>query len=356
MKKTAYILLGVVWTAVITSCSTTRRLADGDLLYTGVRKIEFVSASGEKVPGAVESVAKEPLNVKLNNPLYSPYVRTPLPVGLWVWNNLSSERETGLRAWLYRKLAKSPVLVSDLQPDQRMEWVEELLDNLGYFGSQAEYETLARRNPKKVRMNYRITVAEPWFYSQIAFPAVQGAVTAKIDSLKTSSLLRVGAQYNIDTLSAERQRIATALREESYYYFRPEYLEYLADTLQEPFRVDLRMVTASGIPEEALRPYRIGSLGIELTNPLGGEADSTGYNGIQIRYQRPLKLRPKVMARALTLRPGEPIRVSEIEETLTNLQKLGVFRFVNLSVTPLDSLRGGDAIDMQIAAAFDTPL
>ncbi|MDR0954025.1 MAG: hypothetical protein LBM20_01420, partial [Rikenellaceae bacterium] len=88
MKKIIYILLGVVWTAVITGCSTTKRLADGDLLYTGVRKIELVSASGEKVPGAVESVANEPLNVKLNNPLYSPYVRTPLPVGLWVWNNL----------------------------------------------------------------------------------------------------------------------------------------------------------------------------------------------------------------------------------------------------------------------------
>ena len=356
MKRTIHILFGLGCLALIAGCSTTKRLGEEDLLYTGVRKITIESADGEKVPGAVESAIKDPLSVKPNNPLWSPYIRTPFPVGLWAWNNMYTERTTGFKAWIYRRLAKQPVLVSAVQPQQRTELVGDILDNLGYFNSTVEYEQIPQKNPKKARLSYHITVAEPWFYSNVQFPEVCCPVTARIDSLKSGSFLQVGDQYNIDTLSAERIRITNALREESYYYFRPDYLEYLADTLQEPFKVDLRMVTASGIPPAAMLSYRIGDVSIDLTNPLGGEVDSTEYNGIRIHYQQPLRLRPKIMARALTIRPGQPSRVSDINATLTNLQKLGVFRYVNMSVTPLDSLKGADSLNMRIAAAFDAPL
>ena len=52
---------------------------------------------------------------------------------------------------------------------------------------------------------------------------------------------RAGAQYNMDTLSAERQRISNILRNAGYYFFRPDYIDYQADTTQRPERVQLRM-------------------------------------------------------------------------------------------------------------------
>lgn len=42
--------------------------------------------------------------------------------------------------------------------------------------------------------------------------------------------------------------------------------------------------------------------------------------------------------------------------TQTDLNKLGIFRSVNLGVTPLDSLRGSDTLDVAIDAQFDYPL
>lgn len=337
-------------------CSTTSRLGEDEVLYTGVKKIHVESTDGEKVPGAVESAVKDPLNVKPNNPLYSPYLRTPFPVGLWAYNHLYREDRGEKQSWLYRQLAKQPVLISDVLPEQRMELERDILDNMGYFGSSAAYEILPQKNPKKAKLNYRITVAEPWFYSQVTFPEVCCPVTERIGTLKSSSLLQPGKQYNIDSLKAERIRITNILRNESYYYFRPDYLEYQADTLQERYKVDLRMVQAAGVPEAAMQPYRIGSVSVELTNPEGGEIDSTEYNGIKIHYQQPLKLRPKILARALTLTPGAPSRISDINNTLTNLNKLGVFRYVNLNVTPLDSLKGADSLNMIISGAFDMPL
>ena len=356
IKKITYLACLALLAA---GCSTTSRLGSDEVLYTGVKKITVESVDGEDVPGSVESAVKDPLNVKPNNPLYSPYIRTPFPVGLWAYNHLYSEKreEEGRRqGWLYRQLAKEPVLISDVKPDQRMELVRDILDNLGYFGSSANYETLPQKNPKKAKLRYQVTVAEPWFYSRIAFPEVCCPVTERIESLKSTSFLQPGEQYNIDTLRAERIRITNILRNESYYYFRPDYLEYLADTLQERYKVDLRMITAEGIPPAAMQPYRVGRVAVDFSNPEGGDRDSTEYNGIKISYQKPLKLRPKILARALTIRPGEPSRVDDINRTLTNLNKLGIFRYVNMSVPPVDSLKGADSMDMTISAAFDMPL
>lgn len=51
---------------------------------------------------------KEPLSVAPNNPLYSPYLRTPLPIGLWAYNYLYTPKEKGFKYWLYKRLAKQP--------------------------------------------------------------------------------------------------------------------------------------------------------------------------------------------------------------------------------------------------------
>ena len=66
-------------------CSTTRRLGEGQVLYTGVSKFS-VSTPGDSVrlPGDLKGQLEKIINVKPNNPLISPYVRTPFPIGLWV--------------------------------------------------------------------------------------------------------------------------------------------------------------------------------------------------------------------------------------------------------------------------------
>ncbi|MFR4026705.1 MAG: POTRA domain-containing protein [Alistipes indistinctus] len=59
-----------------------------------------------------------------------------------------------------------------------------------------------------------------------AYPRLTGPLGAAFDTLQASSLIRPGAQYNMDTLSAERQRISNILRNAGYYFFRPDYIDY----------------------------------------------------------------------------------------------------------------------------------
>ena len=46
-----------------------------------------------KLNSTQNSAASGPLSVKPNNPLYSPYVRSPFPIGLWIYNwNIKKEK------------------------------------------------------------------------------------------------------------------------------------------------------------------------------------------------------------------------------------------------------------------------
>ncbi len=340
----------------LAACSTTKRLGRDEVLYTGIKKIEITTADSlPKIPADVLSDVRDPLSVKPNNPLWGARLRTPLPIGLWAYNAFYTEKEKGFKHWLYERFAKPPVLISNVQPDLRAGMVRDVLDNNGYFNSSATAEILPR-GEKKAKVRYSVEVAPPWYYSRITYPEPTGPITRRIDSLRPGSLLHVGSRYDIDTLMNERVRITNALRNESYYYFRPDYLEYLADTTEARYRTDMRMILAKGTPEAALRPYRTGQVRVSLSNPLGGALDSMEINGIRVTYQTPLKIRPKVLQKSLFVRPGAPARLDSINATLDALTRLEIFRNVSLGVTPLDSLRGADSLDMFLSGTFDAPL
>ena len=78
----------------------------------------------------------------------------------------------------------------------------------------------------------------------------------------------------MDSLSVSRTRIANSLRNRGYYYFRPEFIEYLADSIQEPMKIALRLTMASNVPEMMLRRYRTGKV-TRYASATRGEAHPT---------------------------------------------------------------------------------
>ena len=327
---------------ILIGCSTTKRIADDEVLYTGVKKMEIIPDSGVKIADAAASDVRSTLSVAPNNPLFSPYIRTPFPIGLWVWNYMEPKREKGLKHWIYEKLAKEPVLISTVQPELRMRVVKDIYN---------------KRNPKKARIKYRIEVPEAYTLDTIELPAPTTPVTRFIDSINSSSILQKGDRYCLDSLSFERNRITTALRNNGYFYFRPEYIEYLADTTLSPGKVALRMTLKKGIPAQALKPYYVGDVTVRLNRATGdGTPDTIRYPRMTVAYYKPIRLKKWVLPKNVTFKPGEIYSIATQNETQSNLGRLGIFRTVAVEVTPLDSLMRKDSLDVTIQATFDVPL
>ena len=71
---------------ILAACSTTKKLKEGEILYTGVKKMKIETPKKLKLEGPEKSALTTPLSYPPNNPLFSPYVRSPFPIGLWVYN------------------------------------------------------------------------------------------------------------------------------------------------------------------------------------------------------------------------------------------------------------------------------
>ena len=352
-----HLLAAVLAVSATISCSTTRRLGPDDTLYTGVKKIEVIPAEGEKVSGEIEEAIKGAVNVAPNNSLISPYWRHPFPVGLWVYNNWDNP-PSGIKHWLYEKLVEQPVLIDDVRPEVRTKMIEDLLDDNGYFRASADYELLySNKNKKKARIYYRVNTGPAYLLDSIYMLPDTSHLYHKIDSVAMmSKYLKRGERYCVDSLNAERTRIANVVRNHGYYYFRPEYIEYLADSTVGAERIALKMDIAGNTPPEALRRYRTGDVTIYINrNEGGGVADTFETRRGTVVQMMPSRLRREVIAECVAFREGKVFSVRDMNRTQTYLSRLGIFNAINMTVVP-DSTGADDLLNVEVSCTFDAPL
>jgi len=354
-------LLYVALTLGIVACSTTSRLAEDEVLYTGVKKLNIEPAADSiRLEESVADGIASAINVAPNNSLVSPYIRHPFPVGLWVYNHWS-DSAGGLKGWLYKKLVEQPVLISTVRPTNRVEMINTVLHDNGYFDSNASYQLIySGKNKKKAKIQYDVKVNEPYVLSSVGYLNGNTEITNKIDSLaRRNSYLRPGSRYSLDSLNAVRVDITNRLRNRGYYYFRPEYIEYLADSTLRKGKIVLRMTMASGIPSAALRKYSVGNITTRISRYQGGGvADTTEMNrkGILVKMN-PVRLRKSALESKISFRKGKVLSVRDMDRTQSNLSGMGIFNAINIEVAPIDSLRPGQSqLDVDINCTMDRPI
>lgn len=348
------VTLALVTVAMLSSCSTTRRIPDGEQLYVGLKKVEISAYDKEKVPEGVASQLNEAVAVAPNNAIFkSPYYRWPFPVGLWVYNNWDNPPK-GLKHKLYEKLVAQPVLVSDVRPNLRAKMMDEILDNNGYFRGHADYEVIDQKNPKKAKISYKVLTGPAYTLDSIWLLPDTCRLNHLIDSIASRDpYLRPGMRYSTDSLSAVRTRVANKLRNRGYYFFKPEFIEYLADSVAKPLSIDLRMALASNVAKPLLQCYTVGDVTVRVfRNKGGGTPDTIQTSRGTLIQMMPSRLRQKLIPECVTLRKGRVFSVRSMNSTQTRFARLGIFNAININVLP-DS---GQVLNVDIDCTFDTPL
>lgn len=351
------LVTGLVCLVVLGSCRTTRRIPEGEQLYTGVKKIEIAAPKGEKIPAGVEEQLREVVAVKPNASIFGSAKYTwPWPVGLWIYNSCGGAKK-GFKHWLFEKLGREPVLLSDVRPGIRTHMVDEILDNNGYFHGSASYELIEQKNPKKVKVSYQIETGSPYTIASVQLLPDTCTLYHYIDSVaRLDPYLKAGERYCTDSLSASRIRIANALRNRGYYFFRPDYIEYLADSLQSPGQISLMMMLANNLPKMVLERYKIGKVTMyALRHKGGGTPDTIPTSRATLIQMKPSRLRTQIVPECVTLREGSYLSVRRLNSTQTRLARLGIFQGIDMEVIP-DTLAAEPTVNVDISCTFDTPL
>jgi len=356
MKK--YYLLFIIGIIAWTSCSTTKNLPRTEQLYTGIKKIEVTNKDASKEADDAMAEVESALSYPPNNALFgSSTTRVPLPVGLWIYNALVN-KEGKFNKWLFKTFAAKPVFISTVNPDVRSRIAQNLLHEHGYFNGTSDYEVIT--NPKdsmKAQITYRLEMNEPYMYDSIQYRRFRHRADTLMKQTENERLLHKGDQFNVIRLEQERQRIATLMRDNGYYYFRPDYIVYEADSTLVPQKVSLRMQLKQGIAPQVLRPWKIGDITVNLSdNEFSNLKDTLWYKDMTIVYDGKLKVRPNILYNQFRFRTGDTYSQTRQSQTQSKLAQLRTFQYTEMQFTPKDSSRRNNILNVNVNTTYDLPL
>lgn len=340
------------------SCSTTKKLGPDETRYTGLGKFEVMTPEGVKLPGALESELKSTGQTDANDYILAPFIKIPL--GLWVYNNWNDSAK-GLKGWLYRKWVKDPVLISEVKPEIRAKLMQQLLDDNGYFGSQVVYNIEHdKKDEKLASIGYTLHVPKPYRIDSILYLKENSGLNRFIDSVaRKSPYLKKGEIFCVDSLEVERVRIVNSMRNHGYYYFRPEYIEFLADSVITPGEVAIKLNLVNNIPPMAKLQYRTGKIEtIILRNSDGdmGTPDTTQTTKGELIVYEPARLRKNLIPECITFSENKIFTVRDMNLTQTRLSRLGIFGGIQINVQPADTNPEHPLLDVYTTARFQSPI
>ena len=349
----------VVFSLVIAACSTTKNIPDDDQLFIGLTKITY-ERNDSGVPSHIahknfvetQTEVEAALATAPNGALFgSSYYRTPFPYGLWVWNAFSG-KEDKFSKWMTESFGKKPVLMSWVNPALRAQVAQSVMRNRGYFHGRVDYTVVPRRNPKKAKIGYHVSLGPLLTIDTLSYEGFPNEPDSLIRATYSEAKIHSGDAFTADALDAERTRISTLFRNSGYYYYQPAYASYLADTISTPGKAQLRLQLADSIPAEAMRKFHIGNVSVNLQKSFRDTfTDSLTRRRFTIRYQgEKSPLRPRVVMGAMRLRPGQPYRYNDYLETANALNATGLFSMTNFTFSPRN-----DTLDLTINAIFERP-
>ena len=401
----------ILTTLCLTACYTTKNLPDDEVLYRGIKKLDYDaplkrdSIQGQGVITALADAyntveglltgdasalktdeadkaalkdslkkadkqdalnyetAKEEIKAAL---AYSPngaimgssYYTHPFPVRLWIYNKyVNSTSKFG--RWMMNHFAATPVYVSSVNPKVRSTVAHNTLRNYGYFRNKVTYDTIPMTNPKKAKISYHVTPGPVFHLDTIKYLPFYPQADSIIQATMGQSLLKQGTPFSVQNLDAERRRLQKEFRNNGYFYYRPEYISFRADTVMIPQKVQIQVRPLPETPNQAEHPYYIGNTRINIYKYNKFQlTDSVTFRGQTYAYSNtenkpPLRLR--AIMPNLFLKKGDLYQQNNQDVTQQKLADMDIFSSMRVSFVPRDTALTNDTLDVVISGMLDKP-
>lgn len=331
-------------TVAVISCSNTKFLKDGQMLYTGAEvKIENDSLS-KKEKSELQSALEESLTPKPNSTFLG------LRPKLYAYNTTKEpKKEKGIKYWLKYKFGEEPVLLGDVDREFNKDIIVNYSENKGYFNAKAKYDTVSKN--KKAQVIYTLNPGARYLISNVNFPKDSTLINSEIQNLKEKTLLKAGNPFDLDVIKNERQRIDNELKDKGFYYFSPDNIIVQADsTVTKDPKVELIVKLKDNTPKLATEQFTIDKVVVfpnynlrdakkgKYNIPMNPDSlKGYEYNNIYV-VDPDKKFKPRIFDRALYFNQGDIYNRKDHNLSLNRLISLGVFKFVKNEFVVSDSL------------------
>lgn len=345
------------WIVLLSSCSTPKCVPDNDQLFAGLTKINYVGYEKSDYGATAREEIEAALATAPNGALFgSSYYRTPFPYGLWIWNAFSGSKSV-MGKWVVKAFGKEPVLLSRVNPALRASVAQEVLRSYGWFHGRVSHEAIPQKNPREAKIRYTVDMGPLFTIDTLEYVNFPEQADSLIEATRKKAAIQAGNPFSVSALDAERSRISNLFRNNGYFYYQPGYASYLADTLQVPEHVQLRLQLADDIPEKARRKWYIGKTDLYLRKRFRETLnDSIQRRRLTVHFNgRRSPMRPRVVMKDLKLRSGQLYSYDNHQQSASKITGSGIFSMVDFVFTPRDTTATCDTLDLALSCVFDKP-
>ena len=313
-------------TAVASSCSNTRFLPEGELLYTGAKVNVEGKEISKKDRKALKSELKDLVRPKPNKTILG------LRPKLYIYNIAPTPtKDKGFRHWLKYKVGEAPVFYSKVDLEYNKSVLQNYSENNGYFNAKTTADST--RRGKKASAEYIVKPARQYTIREVKFPTDSTVLATAIRNTNRRTLLKKDDAYSLEVIKAERIRIDGRLKEKGYFYFNPDYLKVQVDSTVADHKVDLIVKIKEEAPALAETPYRINKIIVYPNYTIG--LDSLKDNTKSIKKHNDITIidstsmfNPRVFDRTLNFSKNDLYNRTDHNLSLNRLVNLGTFKFV----------------------------
>ncbi len=204
------------------------------------------------------------------------------------------------------------------------------LNSKGFFNAEADYSTKKAR--KYITTTYHVKEGKAHTIDTIFYSIKDSAVYKLIKKNESASLLEKNSNYDADKFSEERDRLDNLFKNNGYYDFTKQYIEFNIDTTLSNEGVAVEMVVHDPPKRNHHKSFVVDSVIFTTDASIANLRrdkrvhvyNNVTYQSFSDRYSK------RILDRRLFIHPGDVYSRENTFETQKQLANLDMFKFINV--------------------------
>ncbi|MDY0905511.1 BamA/TamA family outer membrane protein [Pedobacter sp. CFBP9032] len=322
LKSLAILLLFIV---LIQACSSTKYIADYQSIVKKVTIDSVDKRFEEQAYNYVQKDIKPPSAFSINVPLYNFFNTKD---GRYKTNNI-------------KPFGTPPAILDSTLVEISRNQIQKFLVGKGYFNAKVKANIQVEN--KKAEIKFIANQGKASYIDKISDSIFTANVKAVYNNNKpTFTHLHDGMQYDVDSLTYEREQIYRIMKENGYFYFLRPYVNFDVIETDKPEKVDLRL-NITNPPSGPHKQYKIDYTHMLIAPSPDGFPDSVRsklskdtvggiiFTDFSKRYRR------NPIVRYDFLKKGDIFDVRNENLTFDRLYELNIFKNVKIDYYNRDS-------------------
>lgn len=358
-NRSAFYSTSILWLLLVglivlgSGCNTTKHLKEGQYLLRSnslkLKSDRTTTNKGELTDQLTSLVIQKP----------NKRILGVVPFKLWLYNmRYKQYSEDADNYQVQSKTVEPPVVYDSNLVRRTVLNMKSFLFNRGYF--YARIDDTTRFKDRKAYVTYKVETGLSYLINKVHYDVDDSEVKRVVTEVMNETVLRTGQPFSMTLLDAERSRLTNTMRNNGFYKFSNENITFQLDTLNKEYFRDIDNPFESAINIITLqKKERKPTLDVKII--IRNDDDPTTYlryainsvvvfpdfvdrkdirdstmvektfNNIRFRYHN-YYIKERVLYKNIYLEPGTYYSQRNYDKTITQLNDLGLFQYVRITL------------------------